>query len=1083
MAQGFLTVAILVGVVAVLSYYAWQNEEVKLAIITAKEQLFQGTPVSYDKSEIPSKSRTEGEKKEHYKQERGKGDRTEKSDREHKDDETGSRGKSAQENEQKENAKKAVPRGHLKYLGEHGSPIIQGEIEELDFVPNGKDFYEHFVRQRKPVVLRGAIKNWPAVKHWSNESYLAEKYGDIIFDVQFTKKYETILPIKKTMNLKEYLKIYKKENVYLDCPFPHSPMTQDILVPYNLQCPELLSGIASTHLLFSSGNTSSSIHYDGYENLLSLVSGTKEVLVANYSYTDRFYHRNYTTVNIEAPIDPEAVDLLRFPKIAEVPFHKVTLNAGDILYIPQTWWHHVRSFDSPNIGIALWFHMFKEEEAFSEATEEDEDEIDALKYMAAFKRLVDRAPSTIECRSQNRPVSEVFWPKGDEPNQPNREDPDKWTTILASGYKMPMLGFGTAGLFEDAQKSIVVALKEGYRMIDTAQARGYDEASVGLAIKESGVPREDIFIVSKVEPRNLGYEDTLRSVEESLKKLKTSYIDLMLIHAMECEMEPEAFLTCGEGEPRGTWQDSWRALEELVSQGKIRSIGVSNFEVKDLKKLKDIAKVPPSAIQNFFTPFYQDKATRQYCKENNIKYMGYSTLGGMYVREGFDKNPVQNNFELQRIGGVFDATVSQVVLKWALEQDVLVIPQSRTPNHIRTNFHLDHVQLDSKQMAYFDSLDGLYSEQEDEEVAPVSTKTAKEEPKAKEEEEPKKPVRDPSIIDKLTLVKKVDPSDATLYVSSDDQVIYALDAKTGDLMWKYGTAEDGGSMCAFSPDETVLYCGTDDNFIRAFNRLDGTLLWKFKTEGAVTSSTRVGTDGTLFVGCVDGHIYCIKPDGTLKWKKHLGDQVWATPALQDGGRVVFIASMAQEPHNVFALQGETGEVLWQRLTGGPVFASPALSADESTVYVCSFDANCYAYESATGKIMWVFEADASFQSSPALSKSRGLMFVTSTEGNMFCVRLSDGKIQWIHKSKGEFFSTAFVAADNRVYVGSGTGNVLALNQSDGSLIWSFKTETDDMVYSSPKMTKDGTLYIGGVDGYLNDLLFFLVDGYLYDNIF
>ncbi|XP_048580544.1 uncharacterized protein LOC5518642 isoform X4 [Nematostella vectensis] len=964
-----------------------------------------------------------------------------------------------------------VPSGHLKKLGEHGSPILLGEIEEIDYVLNGKDFYSHFIRQRRPVIMRNAANDWPAFKLWKDEEYLASKYGHEVFDVEYRKVHSpTDPPAKRTMNMSEFLRIYETQDVYMDSPFPQSQMTEDLKLPFCLQCEEQASQIISTHLLFSSGNTSSSCHYDGYENLLTVLSGQKVVLLANYSQSELFHLDLKKTVTEKiiphAPLNPEAIDLMRMPNLAKIPFHKVTLNAGDILYIPQTWWHHVRSFDSPNIGIALWFHMFKEEEAFSEATEEDEDEIDALKYMAAFKRLVDRAPSTIECRSQNRPVSEVFWPKGDEPNQPNREDPDKWTTILASGYKMPMLGFGTAGLFEDAQKSIVVALKEGYRMIDTAQARGYDEASVGLAIKESGVPREDIFIVSKVEPRNLGYEDTLRSVEESLKKLKTSYIDLMLIHAMECEMEPEAFLTCGEGEPRGTWQDSWRALEELVSQGKIRSIGVSNFEVKDLKKLKDIAKVPPSAIQNFFTPFYQDKATRQYCKENNIKYMGYSTLGGMYVREGFDKNPVQNNFELQRIGGVFDATVSQVVLKWALEQDVLVIPQSRTPNHIRTNFHLDHVQLDSKQMAYFDSLDGLYSEQEDEEVAPVSTKTAKEEPKAKEEEEPKKPVRDPSIIDKLTLVKKVDPSDATLYVSSDDQVIYALDAKTGDLMWKYGTAEDGGSMCAFSPDETVLYCGTDDNFIRAFNRLDGTLLWKFKTEGAVTSSTRVGTDGTLFVGCVDGHIYCIKPDGTLKWKKHLGDQVWATPALQDGGRVVFIASMAQEPHNVFALQGETGEVLWQRLTGGPVFASPALSADESTVYVCSFDANCYAYESATGKIMWVFEADASFQSSPALSKSRGLMFVTSTEGNMFCVRLSDGKIQWIHKSKGEFFSTAFVAADNRVYVGSGTGNVLALNQSDGSLIWSFKTETDDMVYSSPKMTKDGTLYIGGVDGYL-----------------
>lgn len=226
--------------------------------------------------------------------------------------------------DKKDNGKTGIPKGHLKYLGEHGSPIITGQIEEVDFVPNGRDFYTHFARQRKPLIMRGAISHWPAVKHWANETYLRENYGDVIFDIQFTKKYETILPIKKTMTLNEYLDIYKKENVYLDSPFPQSKMIKDILVPYCLQCGEFGDIISSTHLLFSNGNTSSSLHYDGYENLLSVISGRKEVLVANYSYADYFYNRNFTTVNIEAPIDPEAVDLIKYPKLAEVTFHKVS---------------------------------------------------------------------------------------------------------------------------------------------------------------------------------------------------------------------------------------------------------------------------------------------------------------------------------------------------------------------------------------------------------------------------------------------------------------------------------------------------------------------------------------------------------------------------------------------------------------------------------------------------------------------------------------------------------------------------------------------------------------------------------------
>lgn len=214
--------------------------------------------------------------------------------------------------------------GHLKKLGEHGSSIMEGEIEELNFVPNGRDFYEYFLRKRKPLVMRGAIKNWPAVQQWANESYLREKYGDVVFDVQLTKKYEGEFPAKKTMNLNEFLSIYKSKQVYLDCPFPHSAMIQDIFVPYCLQCEEIMPTIASTHLLFSSGNTSSSCHMDGYENLLSLIAGTKEILVASPKYVEYFYPRNHTTVNIESPIDPEAVDLKKFPKLAEIPFYKVS---------------------------------------------------------------------------------------------------------------------------------------------------------------------------------------------------------------------------------------------------------------------------------------------------------------------------------------------------------------------------------------------------------------------------------------------------------------------------------------------------------------------------------------------------------------------------------------------------------------------------------------------------------------------------------------------------------------------------------------------------------------------------------------
>lgn len=213
-------------------------------------------------------------------------------------------------------------RGHLMKLGEQSS-VIHGEIEDINYVLNGRDFYTHFLRKGRPLVMRGAAVDWSAVKNWANETYMREKYGHVIFDVEFTKHYERIHPIKKTMNLSEYLDIYKSKQVYLDCPFPQTDLTSDIMVPYCLQCDEVMSTITSIHLLYSSGNTSSSLHNDGYQNLLTLISGTKEVLVASSDNGDHLYANNYTTVPGLSPINPESVDLKKFPNVSKVSFHKV----------------------------------------------------------------------------------------------------------------------------------------------------------------------------------------------------------------------------------------------------------------------------------------------------------------------------------------------------------------------------------------------------------------------------------------------------------------------------------------------------------------------------------------------------------------------------------------------------------------------------------------------------------------------------------------------------------------------------------------------------------------------------------------
>ena len=200
--------------------------------------------------------------------------------------------------------------------------------DELDFFPNGKDFYEHFVRKRRPLVMRGVAKRWPAFENWKNESYMREHHGDVLFEVDLTKTYEQKFPIKKTMKLNEFFDIYKTKEVYLDSAFPQSNLTKDIPVPYCLQCEELSSKISSIHLLYSSGNTSYVLHQDGYENLLTVLSGRKILLIANTSFSSQLYSDEFLTVPGLSPVDPEKVDLVKYPRIAGVPFHEVCVWGG-----------------------------------------------------------------------------------------------------------------------------------------------------------------------------------------------------------------------------------------------------------------------------------------------------------------------------------------------------------------------------------------------------------------------------------------------------------------------------------------------------------------------------------------------------------------------------------------------------------------------------------------------------------------------------------------------------------------------------------------------------------------------------------
>jgi 2,5-diketo-D-gluconate reductase A len=254
--------------------------------------------------------------------------------------------------------------------------------------------------------------------------------------------------------------------------------------------------------------------------------------------------------------------------------------------------------------------------------------------------------------------------------------------ILNNGVEMPILGFGVY-LIEDAnecEQSVYDALMAGYRLIDTAAAYLNEEA-VGRAIKRSGVPREEIFITTKLWIQDAGYESTKKAFAKSLEKLQVDYLDLYLIH-----------------QPFGDIYGSWRAMEELYREGKIRAIGVSNFKMDRLIDLMDHNEVIPAVNQIETHPFTQQIESAKLMKENNVQIESWGPFA-----QG--KNNIFQNEVLVSIAERYNKSVSQVVLRWLTQREVVVIPKTVRKERIIENFNIFDFELSQEDMETIATLD------------------------------------------------------------------------------------------------------------------------------------------------------------------------------------------------------------------------------------------------------------------------------------------------------------------------------------------------------------------------------------------
>ena len=264
---------------------------------------------------------------------------------------------------------------------------------------------------------------------------------------------------------------------------------------------------------------------------------------------------------------------------------------------------------------------------------------------------------------------------------------------LNNGVKMPILGYGVYQIAdqEECEKCVLDAIHTGYRLIDTAQAYGNEEA-VGRAVAKSGVPREELFITTKVWISNGGYEKAKASIEESLKKLGLDYIDLLLIH-----------------QPLNDYYGTYRAMEEAYREGKLRAIGVSNFYPDRLVDLCNFVEVVPAVNQVETHVFQQQRTAHDWMEKYNVQHESWGPFAE--GRKDFFANPVLNE-----IGEKYNKSAAQVALRYLIQRDVVVIPKSVHKERMKQNFNIfdftlstedmeNILQLDEEESAFFSHYD------------------------------------------------------------------------------------------------------------------------------------------------------------------------------------------------------------------------------------------------------------------------------------------------------------------------------------------------------------------------------------------
>jgi methylglyoxal/glyoxal reductase len=257
------------------------------------------------------------------------------------------------------------------------------------------------------------------------------------------------------------------------------------------------------------------------------------------------------------------------------------------------------------------------------------------------------------------------------------------TTTLNNGISMPLLGLGVYDMYKkDAEQAVLWALETGYRLIDTA-AMYENEVEIGNAVRESSIARKDIFITTKVHDKDQGFEQTLRAFDESQRKLDCEYIDLYLVH----------------WPLKATRKETWKALERIYSEGRVRAIGVANYLIPFLDELATYGNIIPAVNQVEFSPYLYLEDLLKFCQTKQIQLQAYTPL----VR-----GQRMNDPKLLLLAQKYAKTSAQIILRWALQHGVSTIPKSSNLARIKENFDVFDFEIDAEDMSKIDGFNENY---------------------------------------------------------------------------------------------------------------------------------------------------------------------------------------------------------------------------------------------------------------------------------------------------------------------------------------------------------------------------------------